>query len=61
MAGTTGNILTIVSDEIPKLRMTPRTTTDELVERIEREKRAAGVQREMSLEKSLADLRRTLL
>lgn len=57
MAGTTGNILTIVSDEIPKLRMTPRTTTDELVERIEREKRAAGVQREMSLEKSLAPFR----
>ena len=48
-----------VKDEpgIPKLRMAPRTTTDELVERIEREKRAAGLQREMNLEKSLAPFR----
>lgn len=42
---------------IPKLRMAPRTTTDELVERIDREKRAAGLQREMNLEKSLAPFR----
>jgi chorismate dehydratase len=37
--------------------MAPRTTTDEWVERIEREKRAAGLQREMNLEKSLAPFR----
>jgi chorismate dehydratase len=37
--------------------MAPRTTTDELVERIEKEKRAAGLQREMNLEKSLAPFR----
>ena len=43
--------------EIPKLRMAPRTTTDEMIARIEREQRAAGLQREMSLEKSLAPFR----
>ncbi|MGZ8938789.1 MAG: menaquinone biosynthesis protein [Limisphaerales bacterium] len=40
--------------EMPRLRMAPRTTADELVQRIEKEQRAAGLQREMSLEKSLA-------
>ena len=49
----------IVKDdpELPKLRMAPRTTADEMLERIERERRAAGLQREMSLEKSLAPFR----
>lgn len=40
--------------EMPKLRMAPRTTAEELVARIEKEQRAAGLQREISLEKSLA-------
>lgn len=40
--------------EMPKLRMAPRTTADELVARIEKEQRAVGLQREISLEKSLA-------
>lgn len=43
--------------EMPKLRMAPRTTTDELVQRIEREQRAMGLKREMDLEKSLAPYR----
>jgi chorismate dehydratase len=34
--------------------MAPRTTADELVARIEKEQRAVGLQREISLEKSLA-------
>ena len=37
--------------------MAPRSTTDELVQRIEREQRAAGLQREIGLEKSLAPFR----
>lgn len=43
--------------EIPKLRMAPRTTAEELVQRIEKEQRAAGLEREMNLEKSLAPFR----
>jgi chorismate dehydratase len=43
--------------EIPKLRMAPRATTDEMIARIEREQRAAGRQRETNLEKSLAPFR----
>ena len=40
--------------ELPNLRMAPRTTAEELVARIEKEQRAAGLQREISLERSLA-------
>jgi chorismate dehydratase len=43
--------------EIPKLRMAPRSTTEEMIARIEREQRAAGLQREMNLERSLAPFR----
>ena len=43
--------------ELPKLRMAPRSTTEEWTERIEREKRAEGREREMNLEKSLAPFR----
>jgi len=43
--------------EIHKLRMAPRTTADDLVARIDKEQRAAGLQREISLEKSLAPYR----
>jgi chorismate dehydratase len=43
--------------ELPKLRMAPRSTTDEWMERIEREKRAEGREREMNLERSLAPFR----
>ena len=37
--------------------MAPRSTNDELLHRIEKEQRAVGLQREMSLEKSLAPFR----
>ena len=43
--------------EVPKLRMAPRSTTEEWMERIEREKRAEGRERETNLEKSLAPFR----
>jgi len=43
--------------EMPNLRMAPRQTPEELVRRIEREQRAAGLQRETNLEKSLAPFR----
>ena len=57
--GPTAKVCLTVKDEpeIPKLRMAPRTTTDDMIARIEREQRAAGLQREMSLEKSLAPFR----
>jgi chorismate dehydratase len=37
--------------------MTPSATADEMIQRIEREQRAAGLQREINLEKSLAPFR----
>lgn len=40
--------------EIPKLRLAPQETAEELLRRMEREQRAWGVQREMDLEQSLA-------
>lgn len=43
--------------EMPKLRMAPKTTADEWVQRIEREQRAAGLQREARLEESLQGFR----
>src|SRR3954469_2833683 len=44
-------------EEIPKLRMAPLETAEELAHRAEREKRAAELQREGNLEQSLAPYR----
>ena len=45
-------------DDIPKLRLAPRETTEEIVNRVEREQRAATLQRESQLaETPLAPLR----
>jgi len=44
-------------DDIPKLRMAPVETPEELAHRIEREQRAVEVQREGDLENSLAPFR----
>jgi len=46
-----------MSDDIPKLRMAPRETAEELARRLEREQRAANLQRESNLEQSLAPFR----
>jgi len=43
--------------EMPKLRMAPRETAEELIHRLEREKRAADLQRESNLESSLENFR----
>jgi chorismate dehydratase len=43
--------------EMPKLRMVPRESAEELVHRLEREKRAANLQRESNLERSLGNFR----
>ena len=55
----TGRFAPTVKDEpqLPKLRLAPRSTADELVERIEREQRAHGLEREIDLEHSLAPFR----
>ena len=45
------------SDEIPKLRMAPEETPEQLAHRAEREQRAAELQREGNLENSLAPFR----
>ena len=45
------------SDEIPKLRMAPRETAEELARRLEHEQRASNRQRESHLEQSLAPFR----
>jgi chorismate dehydratase len=45
------------SDEIPKLRMAPRETAEELARRLEHEQRASNRQRESYLEQSLAPFR----
>ncbi len=45
------------SDEIPKLRMAPVETPEQLAHRAEREQRAVDLQREGFLEKSLAPFR----
>ncbi|MBI5772201.1 MAG: menaquinone biosynthesis protein [Verrucomicrobia bacterium] len=45
------------SDDIPKLRMAAPETADELVHRLDRERRAANLERESDLEKSLAPFR----
>lgn len=42
---------------MPKLRMAPRETSEELIHRLEREKRAADLQRESNLESSLGRFR----
>ncbi len=46
-----------MSDEIPKLRMAPRETAEELAQRYERETRRVNDQRESELENSLAPFR----
>src|SRR5882762_7927420 len=46
-----------MGDEIPKLRMAPAETPEELAHRADREKRAVGLQREGNLEQSLAPFR----
>jgi chorismate dehydratase len=43
--------------ETPKLRMAPRETSEDLIHRIEREKRASDLQRETNLESSLEGFR----
>lgn len=43
--------------DLPKLRLAPRETAEELVHRIEREKRAVNLQRETDLGNSLAPFR----
>jgi chorismate dehydratase len=43
--------------EVPKLQMAPRENPEDLIRRIEREQRAAGLQRERELESSLAPFR----
>lgn len=45
------------SDDIPKLRMAAPETADELVHRLDRERRAANLERESDLENSLAPFR----
>jgi predicted solute-binding protein len=45
------------SDEIPKLRMAPRETAEELERRLEHEQRASNRQRESNLDQSLAPFR----
>src|SRR6185436_11104128 len=47
----------MASDDIPKLRMAPRESTEDLAHRFEREKRAVVLQRENNLENSLANFR----
>jgi chorismate dehydratase len=44
-------------EELPKLRMAPAETPEELAHRFEREQRAANLQRELELERSLAPFR----
>jgi chorismate dehydratase len=45
------------ADDLPKLRMAPRETAEELAHRFEREKRAQSRQRESNLENALAPFR----
>src|SRR6266576_3975333 len=45
------------SESIPKLRMVPRETAEELAHRFQREQRASQLQRESSLEQSLGPFR----
>src|SRR6267378_1521173 len=46
-----------MSEQSPKLRMAPRETAEEMEQRLERQQRAANLQRESSLEQSLAPFR----
>src|SRR6185312_3070865 len=46
-----------MSDEIPKLRMAPKETAEDLARRLEHEQRASNRQREHNLERSLAPFR----
>jgi len=45
------------SDDLPKLRMAPADAPEQIAHRVEREKRAAELQRESGLEQSLAPFR----
>jgi chorismate dehydratase len=45
------------SEELPKLRMAPVETPEELAHRFEREQRTSNLQRELELERSLAPFR----
>jgi chorismate dehydratase len=45
------------SDELPKLRLAPQESPEDLSRRLEKEQRAAGLQRESELEQSLAPYR----
>jgi chorismate dehydratase len=45
------------SDSLPKFRMAPRESAEELAQRYEREQRVVNLQRETDLEKSLAPFR----
>jgi chorismate dehydratase len=45
------------SNDVPKLRMAPPETAEQLAHRTEREQRAANLQRETNLERSLAPFR----
>ena len=47
----------MADSENPKLRMAPRETAEELLQRVEREQRAIDLQRESNLESSLAPYR----
>ena len=47
----------IPSDDLPKLRMAPVETPEQLASRVEREQRAVDLQREGNLEQSLAPFR----
>ena len=44
-------------DQVPKLRMAPRETAEEVTHRVEREQRRVHLQRESNLEQSLAPFR----
>src|ERR1041384_5777839 len=46
-----------MSDEIPKLRMAPKESAEDLARRVEHEQRASNRQRESNLEQSLAPFR----
>jgi chorismate dehydratase len=47
----------MASEEIPKLRMAPPETMESVAHRVEREQRSANLQRESSMERSLAPFR----
>ena len=46
-----------MADDMPKLRLAPRETSEELTQRIEREQRASNLQREADMSESLGGFR----